>query len=87
VALRAHRPAYSYAQAPNRQRDRPMRNLRRIILIFVLVCVGAFAAEMRPRSVVLVTMDGSRRQEVFRGAEERKVGAVAEHRNTYLAFL
>jgi hypothetical protein len=54
----------------NQQVHGRMRMLRGCLLFLVLACAGAFGADPRPRNVILVTIDGLRWQEVFRGAEE-----------------
>ena len=48
----------------------PMRNLLPAVVVLLLVVVSPAWAREKPRHVVLVTIDGLRWQEVFRGAEE-----------------
>jgi hypothetical protein len=47
-----------------------MKPLVRGFLFFVVALGSAFAAEPRARNVVLITIDGLRWQEIFRGAED-----------------
>lgn len=46
-----------------------------LLLVFCVLAAAARAAELKTRNVLLVTIDGLRWQEVFRGAEEALINA------------
>jgi hypothetical protein len=52
------------------QRNPTMISPRLCRCIFFIATAAILAAQERPRHVVLITIDGLRWQEVFRGAEE-----------------
>src|ERR1041385_4813531 len=76
--VRAGSPACVVARRGRNPQVRPrrMNPTFRGVLLFALVWTGAWAADSRPRNVVLVTLDGLRWQEVFRGAEEALITRV-----------
>jgi hypothetical protein len=51
-------------------RDRPLSRMLRSLVLLLLAAATASTAEMKTRNVVLISTDGLRWQEVFRGAEK-----------------